>query len=139
MSIVVKSISYFYATVHDKPGEGRKLLEFLSANNVNLLAFTAFPVGEGKTQFDFFPEDPGQLLIAAQEAGMKLTGPKKAFIIQGDDQEGALIESHLRLADAGINVHAGNGVIDGAGHFGFVLWVDKKDYGKAAQILGADL
>jgi len=138
MSTEVKSVSYFYATVSDKPGEGRKLLEFLSANSVSLSGFTAFPVEDGKTQLDFFPDDPGQLLIAAQEAGMKLTGPKKAFMIQGDDQIGALIEFHLRLADAGINVHAGNGVTDGAGRYGFVLWVDKKDYGKAAQILGVE-
>ncbi len=136
MSDEVKSISYFYATVKNKPGEGRKLLEFLSANSVNLSAFTAFPVDEGRSQLDFFPDDPGQLLIAAREAGIKLVGPKKAFIIQGDDQVGALIEYYLRLADAGINVHAGNGVTDGAGRFGFVLWVEPKDYGKAAQVLG---
>ncbi len=136
MSKAISSISYFYATVEDKPGEGRKLLEFLSANSVNLSAFTAFPVDEKHSQLDFFPDDPGQLLITAQEAGIKLVGPKKAFIIQGDDQTGALIEYHLRLADAGINAHAGNGVTDGAGRFGFILWVKPEDYGKAAQVLG---
>ena len=135
MAKTISSISYFYATVEDKPDEGRKLLEFLSANSVNLSAFTAFPVDGGRSQLDFFPDDPGQLLIAAQEAGIKLVGPKKAFIIQGDDQTGVLIEYYLRLADAGINAHAGNGVTDGAGRFGFILWVKPEDYGRAAKVL----
>ena len=63
-------------------------------------------------------------------------GPKKAFLIQGDDRTGVLVEYHLRLADSGVNVYASNGVVDGAGRFGYVLWVRPEDYEKAATALG---
>ena len=132
----VRKAEYLYATVEDRPGEVRRLLEFCSAHSVNLINFTAFPIGEGRSQLDFFPEDVEKLRLAAQEAGIALVGPKKAFLIQGDEKIGVLVEYHLRLANAGINVYAANGTIDGQGGFGYVLWVKPEDYEKAAQALG---
>jgi hypothetical protein len=137
MAETVRTMEYYYAQVEDRPGEGRKLLEFLSAHSINLTAFTAFPTENGRSQLDFFPEDIGKLKAAAEEAGFPLVGPKRAFLIQGDDRTGVLVEYHLRLADAGINVHASNGVHDGSGRFGYVLWVNPEEHDKAAQILGA--
>jgi hypothetical protein len=137
MAETVRKIEYFYATVEDKPGEGRRLLEFLSAHGVNLISFTAFPVAGGRTQLDFVTEDPVLLQKAAGEAGFTLVGPKKALMIQGDERIGVLAEYHLQLANAGINVHAANGISDGRKRFGFILWVKREDYEKAAQILGA--
>lgn len=135
MSSHVIEAEYFYAIVSDRPGEARKLLEFLSEKDVNLLAFTAFPVGEGKSQLDFFPADPVALTKAAENAGMELVGPKKAFLIQGEDKVGALYNYHLKLSNAGINIHAANGVVDGTGRFGYVIWVNLSDYAKAADAL----
>jgi hypothetical protein len=137
MAEVVRKVEYFYAIVENKPYEGHRLLEFLSANSVNLLAFTAFPVSEDKAQLDFVPEDIGQLQIAASEAGVELVGPKNAFLVQGDDRTGVLIEYHLRLADAGVNVYAANGVVGGRGRFGYIIWVRPEDFEKAAKALGA--
>ncbi len=137
MASTVHEVEYYYALVADKPGEGRKLLEFLSERGVNLLGLTAFPVEDGKTQIDFFPTDPEQLRQAAEDAGIGLVGPKKAFIMQGEDRVGALYEFHLRLSNAGINVHASNGVVDGTGRFGYVIWVNPKDYDKASNVLHA--
>ena len=85
MSSTVKEVEYFYSLVADKPGESRKLLEFLSEKEVNLQTFTAFPAGEGKSQLDFFPTDPELLKKAADDAGIRLVGPKKAFLLQGED------------------------------------------------------
>jgi hypothetical protein len=135
MTETVKRIDYYYALVEDKPGEGRKLLEFLSAHSINLVAFTAFPLEDGRAQLDFIPENTEKLKNAASEAGVTLVGPKKALLIQGDDRTGVLVEYHLRLADAGINIHASNGVTDGQGRFGYILWVKPEDYEKAAQAL----
>ena len=137
MAETVHKIEYFYATVSDKPGEGRRLMEHLSERGINLIAFTAFPICEGQSQLDFFPENPDQLQKAADDAGIKLNGPKKAFLIQGRDRIGALHEHHLKLSNAGINIHAANGVIDGGGRFGYVIWVKPEKYDKAAEILGA--
>jgi hypothetical protein len=135
MSSTVAEVEYFYALVADEPGEARKLLEFLSEKNVNLIALTAFPVGEGKSQIDFFATDPDLLKKAADDAQIPLVGPKKAFLIQGEDRIGALYEFHLKLSNAGINIHASNGVVAGSGKFGYVIWVDSADYKEASAVL----
>ena len=131
----VKDVEYFSIRVADKPGEARKLLEFLSEKNVNLLALTAFPMGAGESRIDFFPEDSDLLQQAAEDAKVPLAGPKRAFLIQGEDKLGALYELHLKLSNARINVHACNGVVDGTGRFGYVLWVDPADYEEASKVL----
>jgi hypothetical protein len=133
----VKEVEYYYVLVADRPGEVRKLLEFLSEKAVNLLALTVFPAGGGQSQLDFFPENPELLKQATADANFKLVGPKKAFILQGEDKVGALYEFHLKLSNAGINIHASNGVVDGTGRFGYVIWVNPADYEKASKALRA--
>jgi hypothetical protein len=136
MADTVQEVNYFYSVVEDKPGEARRLLEFCSAHGVNLFNFTAFPLGNGRTQLDFFPEVPGKLKQAAEEAGFDLIGPRQAFLIQGDERTGILVEYLLRLADAGVNVYAANGTSGGGRRFGVVLWVNPQDFEKAAKALG---
>jgi len=135
VATTVKDVEYYYALVADRPGEARRLLEFLSEKTVNLLALTAFPVGEGKSQIDLFPSDPELLKKAADDADVPLVGPKKAFLIQGTDRIGALYDFHLKLSNAGINIYACNGVVDGTGRFGYVIWVDPADYEEASKAL----
>jgi len=137
MASTVKEVEYYYAVVEDKPGEARKLLEFLSEKMVNLLALTAFPVGDGMSQIDLFPADPASLRRAAEDAGVDLVGPKKAFLIQGTDRIGALYDFHLKLFNAGINIYACNGVVDGTGRFGYVIWVDPDRFEDASVALRA--
>lgn len=137
MSERVRRVEYYYATVDDKPGEAQRLLEFLSAHGINLVGFTAFPAGDGKSQLDFIPENVRKLREAVGEAGVSLTGPKNALLIQGDDRTGVLVEYHLRLADSGVNVYAANGVSDSEGRFGYILWVRPEDFEKAAEALDA--
>jgi len=135
MPSTVKEAVFFSALVADKPGEARKLLEFLSEKAVNLLAFTAFPLGEGQSQLDFYPTDAEVLKKAAEDANIALIGPKKAFLIQGEDHVGALYEFHLKLSNAGVNVRAADAVVDGTGRFGYVLRVNPDDYEKAFAAL----
>ena len=136
MNDSIKQIEYYYAVVADNPGKWSWFLPYLRDNGVNMVAFTAFPVGAGKSQLDFFPEDAELLRQAADAAGVELTGPKRAFLIQGDDKAGALLNCHLKLSEAGVNVHAANGASGGEGHFGYVLWVKPEDYEHALRILG---
>lgn len=133
----VKNVEYFYTIVSDRPGEARKLLDFLSERTVNLFALTAFPAGEGKSQIDLFPDDPDILKQAAEDAQVTLVGPRKAFLLQGEDRIGALYDFHLKLSNAGINIYACNGVVDGTGRFGYVIWVDPDDYEEASKVLRA--
>lgn len=137
MSIVVHEVEYYYAVAKNKPGEAKRLLEFLSEKSVNLLAFTAFPVDDDQSQMDFFPSDPELLKKAAEDAGISLVGPRRAFLIQGEDKIGALYDLHLKLSNEGINVHASNAVVDGTGRFGYIIWVKKDDYREASEALKA--
>jgi len=77
MSLQITEVEYYYSQAADKPGEARKLLEFLSEKEVGLLAFTAFPTGDGQSQLDFFPEDPELLVAAASDAGIPWSGRKR--------------------------------------------------------------
>ncbi len=137
MAATVKEVEYYYALVADRPGEARKLLEFLSEKMVNLLALSAFPVGEGQSQIDLFPSEPEILKEAAADANIPLVGPKKAFLLQGTDRIGALYDFHLKLSNAGINIYACTGVVDGTGRFGYVIWVDPAKYEEASEALKA--
>ncbi len=136
MSQSVRRAEYYYATFEDKSGVAKGLLELFQKKGVNLVAFTAFPTGPGRAQIDFFPKNPKALRTALAEVGIKLIGPKMAFLIQGADDVGAVVKHHQSLSDAGINVIAANGVSDSGGMFGYVLWVDPEDYEKAAAALG---
>jgi hypothetical protein len=131
----VEEVEFFSIIVPDKPGESRKLLDFLSEKTVNLLALNLFSIGEGKSQIDLFPEESSALMEAADDAGMALEGPKKAFLIQGEDKIGALYDFHLKLSNAGINIRASNGVVDGTGRFGYIIYVDPVDFGAASEAL----
>ncbi|MCP4573741.1 MAG: hypothetical protein GY838_15390 [bacterium] len=132
----VRTVEYYSATVEDRPGESRRMLEHLSEKGVNLMAYTCYPIEGGRARLDFFPYGIESLREAAADAGLELTGPRKAFLIQGDDRVGALHQYHLALENAGVNVRSSAGVVDGADGFGYVLWVHPDDQGKAAEALG---
>ena len=136
MAASLRRIDYFYTTVEDKHGKGYWLLEHLRQKGVNLIGFTAFPLGGGRSQLDFVPDDAEKLQAAADEAGIELVGPKRAILVQGDDEIGAIVELHYKLTNAGINAHAANGISDGTGRFGYILWVKSGDFDRTAHILG---
>jgi hypothetical protein len=50
---------------------------------------------------------------------------------------GALTDTFTRLAEAKINVTASQAVTAGMGRFGAIFWVQPRDVGKAAKLLGA--
>jgi len=137
MAAKIKKAEYYYATIDDRPGQWARILAEIKKSKVNLMAVTAFPTLTGKTQIDFFPKDAEKFKAAAGSAGLILTGPKKGFLVQGEDRAGALVEIHRKLADAGINVTAANGSAAGSGRFGYVFWVKPENFDRAAQILGA--
>ena len=136
MPFSVKRIEYFNLTVQDKPGEAYKMLSAFSGLGVNLLAFTAVPTGQTHTQLSLFPDDPATIAQAAQKIGLVLDGPHLALLVQGDDELGALASIHAKLSAAGVNVYASNGVSDGHGSFGYVVYVRPDEFESAAVSLG---
>jgi len=135
MADAVRMVDYYYTMVAQKPGEGARLLGVLRDARVNLLAFSGFP-SERKAQVDFVPADPAAFLSAAKAAKIKLSKPKKTFVIEGDDRVGAIAGVLAKLAAAKVNVTAVDAVCGGMGRYGAILWVKSKDLKKAAAVLG---
>ncbi len=136
MPDTIRLVDYFYIEAPDKPGEGARALSYLKEAGVNLLAVHAFPKGR-RSQLDFVPSDPAAFKAAAKAAKWKVVGPKRAFLLQGDDRVGALVEYAAKLAEAKINVTAVDALAVGAGGFAAIVWVKGRDVKRAAKVLGA--
>jgi hypothetical protein len=131
----IRRVVYFYTMVPDQPGQAHRLLSDLAKMQVNLLAFTAIPVGPSQTQMAIFPEDEAQLKSAAKSAHLALDGPHHAILVQGDDDLAELARIHQLLYEADVNVYAATGVA-GRGSFGYVVYVRPEQFEQAAQALG---
>ena len=136
MADEVRGLDYYYVTVPNVPGEGQRILSALKESGVNLLAVLGFPEG-GQSQLDLVPEDPEALKRAAEQAGVTLSEPKRAFLVQGDDRVGAVADTLQKLAQANINVTAAAATGAGSGRYGMILWVSAADVERAASLLGA--
>lgn len=135
MAFTIRRVDYFYTMVKDQPGESYRLLSDLAALGVNLLAFSAVPMGPLRTQFTLFPEDTLKLVDAAKKAGLSLDGPSPALLVRGDDELGALANIHMRLSQANVSVYASSGVADGKGSFGYVVYVRPEEFARAMKAL----
>jgi hypothetical protein len=138
MATTVKTATYFYTRVEDKPGQAYTMLAQLASGAINLLAFSAVPYGPNYIELTIFPDDNEAFVQLAKQLNWALTGPQHAFLIQGDDRLGALTGIHQKLSDANINVYASSGVTDGRGRFGYIIYVKESDFAKAAAALGMD-
>lgn len=133
----VRKVSYCYVTVPNRAGQGANVLSELKEAGVNLLGYTGFPAGGGKSQIDLVAKRLGPIRTVARRNGWRVSRPKKGFLIQGKDRPGA-VHSHVRkLADRGINIVAADAMCAGGGRYGMLLWVRGKDYAKAARALKA--
>jgi len=135
MPDTIRVVDYFYMTAPDKAGEGARALATLKDAGVNLLAFSGFPEGR-RAQLDFIPADPAAFKQAAKRAKWRVVGPKRGFLLLGDDRVGAVADLLDRLATAKINVTAIDAVsVDG--RYGAIFWVAPRDVKKTATLLGA--
>ena len=129
-------VDYYYIQVGQKVGEGAKVLRALKDAGVNLVAFSGFPEGR-RAQLDFIPADAAAFKSAAKAHKWKVIGPKRGFLIQGDDRVGAVADIVGKLADAKINITALDAIC-ADGRYGCLCWVAPRDVKKAAQVLGAE-
>jgi hypothetical protein len=135
MAETVRQLDYFYIEVPNKVGEGAKVMRALKDAGVNLIAFSGFPSGR-KAQLDFFPADPAAFRQVAKANRWKVVGPKRGFLVQGDDQIGAVSDLIAKLADAKIDVIAIDAVAL-EGRYGALCWVAPRSLKKAAAVLGS--
>ena len=135
MATRIRSVEYFNTTVKDQPGQGFAILSQLEDMGVELLAFSAVPMGPVNTQLTVFPLESGKLAREGRRAGLQLDGPHPALLAQGEDVLGALAGIYERLAAAGVNVYASTGVTDGRGGFGHIFYVRPEEYERALRAL----
>jgi hypothetical protein len=57
-------------------------------------------------------------------------------LVQGDDELEALVDIHMRLSNARVNVYASTGVADGRGSFGYIIYVRPEEFSRASAALG---
>jgi hypothetical protein len=138
MAATIYSVDYYTTTVEDRPGQGCKFLKMLAAEEVNLIAFNAFPVGGNRTQLIIYPLNTTWLANVARRRGVQLAGPHHAFIVHGDDELGALTDIHESLSDAKINVASSSGLTDGRGGYRYIMHVSPEDFTRACEVLGVD-
>lgn len=137
MADTIKRAEYFHVQVPNKPGEGARHLSALAEAGVNLLAFSGFPEGRG-AQLDFVPENPPAFRQVAKKARWKVTGPKRCFVVMGDDRVGVVADAAGKLAEAGVNITAVDAVCAGGGRYGAIIWVAPRDVARASRLLGAE-
>jgi hypothetical protein len=135
MAETVRAADYFYVMVPDRPGEGARILGELKRAGVNLMAYSGFPSGRG-AQLDVVPTDPATFKAIARQKKWKVKGPKRTFLIEGDDRLGACADVLGRLAAAKINVTAMD-ALAGGGRYAAILWVKPRDVKRTASVLGA--
>ena len=135
MAFTIRSVEYYYANVRDELGAAYRFLSQLAELGVDLLAFTAVPSGPALAQFTLVPSDTRKLTAQARVAGLALDGPYHAFLIQGDDELGALANFHEQLVRAGIDIFASSGVSDGRGAFGYLVYVREDQFEQAVAAL----
>jgi hypothetical protein len=136
MAETARLVDYYYIQVAQKVGEGAKVLRALKDAGVNLVAFSGFPEGR-KAQLDFIPADAAAFKSVAKANKWKLVGPKRAFLLQGDDRVGVVADVVGRLADAKIDIVALDALCAN-GRYGCLCWVAPRDVKKAARVLGAE-
>jgi predicted amino acid-binding ACT domain protein len=135
MAYRILRADYYHAFVSDQPGAACEVLVQMAELGVNLLAFTAVPMGPMRTQLTLFPAEPRRMQAAAQGAGLLLDGPHPAILLQGHDEIGALAKVHRRLAEAGVEVVASNGIAVESGRFGHVVYLRPQEMDRALAAL----
>src|SRR5574341_737795 len=95
----VRKVPYFKTMIPNRAGQGAKVLGALKDAGVNLLAVLGFPAGGG-AQLDLVPQNRAALTKAARKAGIRLSGPKPVFLVEGSDRPGAIADVLAKLAAA---------------------------------------
>jgi hypothetical protein len=137
MALTVRNAEYFYIRIEDSPEKAYELLAQLASAEVNLLAFSAVPFGPNHLELTIFPDRSDKFVQLAEKLGWAVAGPQHAFLVQGDDNLGALADIQRMLNEADVEIYASSGVTDGSGRYGYLIYFKEEDQARAARALGA--
>ena len=135
MAVKCRFVDYYAVRLADRPGTAAAALDAFRRARVSLEAVHAFPEGRG-SQLDLVPSRRAGFARAARAGKLRLSGRKRALLIEGDDRAGALAGVLDAIAAARVNLTAVTGVRAGRGRFGAILWVKPRDLRRAAKALG---
>jgi len=131
----VRQVTHFTLEIEDAVGSGARVLE--SLRGVNLIAVWGYSMGSGKATLEIAPEDGDAFVAAAKAANIAVGAQSTVLYLTGDDRPGTIADSLGKLAAVGISVGAAQGIADGGGHFGAIIYVAAGDVAKEASALGA--
>jgi hypothetical protein len=117
----------------DKPGTLAKLCQALASQNVNILAFLAFPSDKGKSSIHLVVDNPTNAKSILDQQRADYTENEVAHVKLAH-RPGELARAASRLGDAGINIdygYCGNEAVTNAPMLVFRV----ADSGKAAKVL----
>jgi hypothetical protein len=137
MALTVRNAEYFYIRIKDSPEKAYELLAQLASAEVSLLAFSAVPFGPNHLELTIFPDRSDTFIQLAKKLGWAVVGPQHAFLVQGDDNLGALADIQRMLNEADVEIYASSGVTDGGGRYGYLIYFKEEDQARAARALGA--
>ena len=137
MALTVRNAEYFYIRIEDSAQKSYELLAELASAEVNLLAFSAVPFGPNYIELTIFPDRSDTFVRLARKLGWVVAGPQHAFLVQGDDNLGALADIQRMLLEAGVEIYASSGVTDGSGRYGYLIYFKEEDNERAKRALGA--
>jgi hypothetical protein len=138
MATEIIKLTYRYVILDDGPAAVAAALSTFWEQGIDLLGFSEFPHGQGRSQIDLIAKDSEGLSRTAGDMGLSLSRQKDAFLIRGDDQPGTAVAAILkRLSGAHIRVTSLQAVSAGAGRFGALLWVAAADVEAASRALDA--
>ena len=137
MALTVRNAEYFYIRIEDSPEKAYELLAQMASAEVNLLAFSAVPFGPNYLELTIFPDRSDTFVQLAGKLGWEVAGPQHAFLVQGDDNLGALADIQRMLLEADVDIYASSGVTDGSGRYGYLIYFKEEDQARAARALGA--
>ena len=131
----IRKMTCLKATVDDRPGALAEALRALADANANVVGMWGYPISGGRAAMMCIPDDPEKVKSLAAGAGVALE-ESTAFVIEGEDRVGALVESTQKIAAAGINIHAATALAAGS-QFAATIFVAQGDVDKVTDILGA--
>lgn len=137
MAYRVRKVNYFNLTVPNRAGQAEQILREVRSEDINMHAFSGFPAKAGKTQIDLVTDESTKLRRIARKNGWRISKTKKAFLVTGNDEIGAVHKVLKKLADNKINVTAADAVSAGKDRYGMILWVKPTVYSRAARTLNA--
>ncbi len=123
----------FAFNLRNQPGEISRFTALLSAANINLLAIWGYTDGEDEPRLSLVPDNPDAFRLFAATNGLDCEEGRTLYCT-GPDSTGALVDTFMRIADAGINVEAVESMATD-GRFGCFLWTDPDDFDALIDLL----